>query len=243
MDSPRRNKNFATTRWSVVRAAGRHSPRQSRVALEELCAVYWPPVYAFVRRRGYAPADAEDLTQAFFVHLLSTQLVQSADRERGRFRSFLLKSVSNFLKDAQRSLKAQKRGGHVTTFSLDFESGEKLYRSEPADSATPEQLFERRWAVTLLNNTMATLRSEYSERNHGLLFECLEAHINQNDERVPYADLTDKLNMTVDALKQAARRLKLRYREILRSEIANTVESSDEIDDELRALTKSLAGP
>lgn len=225
----------------MVRAAGRRSTQTSRMALEELCATYWPPVYAFVRRRGHDTADAEDLTQAFFVHLLASELVQAADRDRGRFRSFLLKSVTNFTNDAVRAQKAQKRGGNIDILSLDFESGERQYRAEASGSGTAEQIFERRWALTLLDNTVQQLREEYRACNNSLLFECLEPHVNQDDSRVPYAELTHRLSMTEDAIKQAARRLKLRYRKILRSEIANTVESPDQVDDELRELMKALS--
>ena len=133
-----------------------------------------------------------------------------------------------------------KRGGDIETLSLDFESGEQQYRREPVDDVTAEQLFERRWALTLISNSMQQLQTEYVERNHGLLFECLEAHVNQDASRLPYGQLCEKLNMTEDAIKQAARRLKLRYREILRAEIANTVGSTNDVDDELRQLMQAL---
>ena len=234
------NQQFHTTRWSIVQAAGRGSSPTARVAMEELCQLYWSPVYAFIRRKGNPAADAEDLTQAFFVHLLASQFVGEADRDRGRFRSFLLKSVSNFMRDANRAERALKRGGGVETLSLDFESSEQQYSREPVDNVTAEQLFERRWALTLLHNSMQQLQAEYVDRNHGLLFECLEAHVNQDASRLPYGQLCENLNMTEDAIKQAARRLKLRYREILRTEIAGTIGSTEDIDDELHQLMQAL---
>lgn len=236
-----RPAKFLTTRWSIVNAAGGQSSSSARIALEELCRIYWQPVYSFVRRRGHEQNTAEDLTQAFFVHILSTDFVRTADRDRGRFRSFLLKSVSHFLSDQRRAAKALKRGGGQITLSLDFEKGERQYQLEPADAATAEELFERRWALTLLAHTTATLKQEYEDRNHGLLFRSLEPHLNQDDARVPYAELTETLDMSVDAIKQAARRLKLRYREILRAEIAGTVRTPSDIDDELRQLMTVLS--
>lgn len=234
------SQRFATTHWSLIRAAGGPSSRPARVALEELCRTYWFPVYAFIRRRGRAESESEDLTQSFFVHLLKSEFIESADQDRGRFRSYLLKSVSNFLNAELRDRQAQKRGGTTPILQIDFEGGEQLYQQESASSSTPEQLFERRWAMTLLSNTMTRLRAEYADRNHLQLFASLEAHINQDSSRVPYAELCDILNMSEDAIKQAARRLKLRYREIIRGEIANTLGSFDEIDDELRELMNAL---
>ena len=234
-------QDFATTRWSIVRAVRHNSSQTSRVALAELCKQYWSPVYAFIRRRGKSTTDAEDLTQAFFVHLLDTEFVQTADRDRGRFRSYLLKSVTHFLSQNHRTNRAKKRGGDVDILPLDFSNGEAAYCLEPADSGTAEQLFERRWALTLLANVTEALQNEYTEKNHGLLFECLEPQINQEASRVPYAQLAQRLEMTEDAIKQATRRLKIRFRELLRTEIAHTVESAEMVDDELRQLMTSLA--
>lgn len=223
-----------------MQAAGRQSAESSRVALEELCVSYWPPVYAYIRRRGNSASDAEDLTQAFFVHLLDSDFVRSADPDRGRFRSYLLKSVSKFLRDARRAETTRKRGGGVRILPLDFQSSERQYLAEPADTTTAEEIFERRWALTLLDKTMSQLRTEYVSRNHEILFDCLESHVNADASRLPYGALTEKLSMSADAIKQAARRLKLRYREILRTEIANTVSAPQEIDDELRQLLNAV---
>lgn len=234
-------RRFATTRWSIVQAAAGTSPTAARAALEELCSIYWPPVYAFVRRCGHSQSDAEDLTQSFFCYLLASEFLQTADRDRGRFRSFLLKSVSNFLHTDRRKRDAEKRGGQIQILSFNFKAGEQDYQSEAVDASTPEQIFERRWALTLIQNVSNLLRIEYTERNHLLLFNSLEAHMNQAASRVPYAELCTTLNMSEDAVKQAARRLKLRYREILRSEIASTVGSVNEIDAELRELMNVLS--
>lgn len=235
------HRQFATTHWSIVRAAAHDSSGTARVALQELCRIYWFPVYAFVRRKGHSPGDAEDLTQGFFVHLLGSEFVKSADRDRGRFRSFLLKSVSNFLNADHRSQAAEKRGGGRAILSLDFESGEQQYREVASSAMSADQLFERRWALTLLQNATVALKDEYAARNHGRLFELLEPHMNQDAVRVPYADLSPELSMSEDAIKQAARRIKLRYREILRTEIANTVGTAEEVDDELRQLMRILS--
>ena len=236
-----RSRRFATTQWSIVRAASSKSPASARAALERLCAAYWTPVYAFVRRCGHSQPDAEDLTQAFFIHLLNSDFLRLVDRDRGRFRSFLLTSVSNFLSVDRRKRIAAKRGGRIRVFALDFGAGEREYQSEAVDTATPEQLFERRWALTLLQNTTNQLRNEYRDRNHLILFELLEAHINQDPSRLQYSELCETLNMSEDAIKQASRRLKLRYREILRSEIAATVGAIDDIDAELRELINALS--
>ncbi|MEZ6129353.1 MAG: hypothetical protein R3C59_11775 [Planctomycetaceae bacterium] len=167
--------------------------------------------------------------------------MKSADRDRGRFRSFLLKSVSNFLNADHRTQTADKRGGGRSILSLDFEFGEQQYRQVAADSVSADQLFERRWALTLLHNTTEMLRREYEQRNHGTLFELLEPHLNQDAAKVPYAALCPQLSMSEDAIKQAVRRMKLRYREILRAEIAGTVSSVEEVDDELRQLMNILS--
>lgn len=235
------HRQFATTHWSIVRAAAHDSHGTARVALQELCEIYWAPVYAFVRRKGHSSGDAEDLTQSFFVHVLESEFVRSANRDRGRFRSFLLKSVSNFLNANRRGQTAEKRGGGRTVLTLDFASGEQQYRQVASVAMSADQLFERRWALTLLQNATTTLRNEYSARNHGKLFDLLEPHINQDAARVPYADLSPELSMSEDAIKQAARRIKLRYREILRSEIAVTVASAEDVDEELRQLMRILS--
>ncbi|MEZ6123538.1 MAG: sigma factor [Planctomycetaceae bacterium] len=182
------HRRFATTQWSIVRAAGQDSQGTARRALEELCRIYWFPVYAFIRRKGHHAADADDLTQAFFVHLLETAFVKSADRDRGRFRSYLLKSVSNFLNADHRHRTADKRGGSTCVLSLDMTDGEHQYLQLAGEDVSADQLFERRWALTLLQNSTALLRHEYEDRNHRTLYELLEPHLNQEPGRVPYAN-------------------------------------------------------
>lgn len=239
--SSHRNPEFATTQWSLIRAAATRSSHAAGIALQELCQTYWFPVYAFIRRRGHTASDAEDLTQSFFVHFLNSAFVKAADPDRGRFRSFLRTSIANFLRMDHRSRTAEKRGGGGSLLSLDFDQGERQYRGIAADSLSADQLFERRWALTILQNAGDALRKEYADRNHMLLFECLEPHISGDNDRIPYAELCQRLSMSEDALKQARRRLRLRYRELLRSEILNTVESADEIDDELSQLLRVLS--
>lgn len=240
MNDPKMDR-FATTQWSLVNAAGHGISEVARAAMGDLCQIYWFPVYAYIRRNGNSSENAEDLTQAFFVHLLESDFVKSVDRNRGRFRSYLLKSVSNFVTAEHRSQQSQKRGGSRIHLSLDFESGERSYRELATDSMSADQLFERRWAETLLQNARTKLRLDYEAHNHGKLFEMLEPHLNQDATRVPYAQLSPALNMSEDAIKQAARRLKLRFREFLRAEIANTVETIDQVDQELSYLINVLS--
>lgn len=232
---------FATTQWSLVQSAGRTSSPSAKVALSKLCEVYWPPVYAFIRRKGHSVADAEDLTQAFFVHILETSFMAAADRNRGRFRSFLLASVTNFLNAQHRFHKAEKRGGNQAVVSLNIEFAEERFLKDSSASLSAEQLFERQWSLTLIQNAMNQLKLEYQSHGHSQLFELLEPLMNGATERTPYAQLSDQLGMSEDAIKQAARRLRIRYRELLRTAIAETVSSKEEIDDELRDLMNSLS--
>lgn len=234
-----RSGKFATTRWSLVRATGGNHPDASE-ALATLCRAYWYPLYAYVRRRGFQPADAQDRTQAFFAHLLEGERFQMADPERGRFRSFLLKSLQNFLSGQRRRNRAEKRGGGRSALPLDFDQGEERYLREPADTDTPERLFERRWAMTLLESTLTRLRQEYDQSGKAPLFVALQPHLHGDPDRVPLVDLASSLGMSPDALKVAAHRLRRRYRVLLRQEIAETVDSPDEVDDELRRLMDAL---
>jgi RNA polymerase sigma-70 factor (ECF subfamily) len=227
---------FVTTRWTVIATAGGSSSPEARRALTELCTAYWYPLYAYVRRKGMQPAEAQDLTQAFFTELLEKQRLQMADQQRGRFRSFLLASLNHFLANQWRQAHTLKRGGACQQLPLDFTTGEERYVQEPAHEQTPERIFERKWAVTLLDNTLSGLREEYAAAGKTRLFEVLKSHLGGSDERTPYDELARQLEMSAGALKVAAHRLRKRYRELLRQEIAETVASADEIEDELRAL-------
>uniref|UniRef100_A0A7C2JZT4 Sigma-70 family RNA polymerase sigma factor n=1 Tax=Schlesneria paludicola TaxID=360056 RepID=A0A7C2JZT4_9PLAN len=233
---------FATTRWSLVHAAGGLRSSVAREALGTLCETYWYPLYAYARRRGCAPPDAEDRVQAFFAGVLTDGVFAAADPSRGRFRSFLLKSFQNFLHAEHRRDAAIKRGGGRTVQSLDAAQAEERYRLEPAESETPERLFERNWALTLLQTTLSQVQGEYAEKGQGKLYAALEAHLRQDREQLPYAELATSLGLTEEAVKSAAHRLRKRYRELLRSAIADTLADAGDVDDELRLLLRAVAG-
>jgi RNA polymerase sigma-70 factor (ECF subfamily) len=180
------------------------------------------------------------MTQAFFVMLLEGSVFRVADPERGRFRSFLLKSLQNFLTDQVRKAKTLKRGGGRQQLSLDFGDGEGRYAREPMDEMTPERIFERRWAMALIEQVMDQLRDEYERRSRSAEFESLRTHLSGDRERLPYARLAEQLGITEGAVRVAAHRMRRRYRELLRAEIARTVASPDEVDDELRHLMQCL---
>lgn len=233
-------RTFATTQWSVVVAAGHGSSPTCRQALATLCASYWYPLYAYVRRKGHHPAEAQDLTQAFFTDLLERDTLRVADQERGKFRAFLLGSLNHFLAKQWRAANARKRGGGVPPISLDFASGETRYCHEPAHELTPESIFERRWAMTLLENSLNRLRDEYARAGKLKLVETLSAYLGGGD-RVPYQDIAAQLEMTEGAVKVATHRMRKRCRELLRDEIGQTVDGPEEIDDELRHLFNVVA--
>ena len=201
-----------------------------------LCETYWYPLYAFVRRKGYQTAEAQDLTQSFFTELLEKERLQLADEQRGRFRSFLLASLNHFLVNQWREAQAQKRGGHVCTFSVDFQAGESRYGLEPAHESTPETIFQRRWAMVVLESALNRLSTEYKQSGKLPLFECLKSHLGGDSAAVTYQEIAEQLEMSEGAVKVAAHRLRKRCRELLREEVAQTVSTADEIDDELRDL-------
>jgi RNA polymerase sigma-70 factor (ECF subfamily) len=233
---------FATTHWSVVVSAGRGEESTTvQQALESLCRNYWQPLYSYVRRRGYSAEDAQDLTQEFFARLVQHNRIARADQQRGKFRSFLLSSMKNFLADEWDKAHAQKRGGGVQTLQLEFDTGEKLYVREPADVATPEQIYERRWALTLLDHVLTCLREEYEREGKGDLFAALSDCLLGERADQPYARLGEQLGLGESGVKSAVHRLRKRYRQLLRNEIANTVASSSEVDEELRHLLSVLA--
>jgi RNA polymerase sigma-70 factor (ECF subfamily) len=213
---------FAQTQWSLVRkAAGTDS--SARLALEKLCQAYWYPLYAFVRRTGSSPHDAEDATQGFFLHLIDKGALAKVDQELGTFRSFLLAALKNFMSHEREKANAQKRGGGQTPVALDAHSAEERYALEPKDSLSPDRLYDRRWALTLLERTQLRLRHEYLAGGKGELFDTLA-----------------RLGMTEGALKTAVHRLRDRYRATLRSEVAETVADPADIEEELRFLIESL---
>lgn len=226
---------FATTHWSVVLAAGDHNFPQAGESLEKLCRTYWLPLYAYVRRRGFAEADAQDLTQAFFAWVLERDWLSRADQERGRFRSFLLTSISRFLANEWDRSHSQKRGGG-RVLPLSVAQGDTRCRWEPADSVTPEQTFERKWAITLLDRVMDQLLAEFAAEGKAELFERLKPCLLGERTSQPYARLASRLGMTEGSIKVAVHRLRQRYREALRDEIANTVVRPEDVEDEMRHL-------
>jgi DNA-directed RNA polymerase specialized sigma24 family protein len=233
--------DFPTTRWTLVAAAGAVDSLNSRRALGWLCEAYWYPLYAYARRRGDSPEQAQDHTQEFFARFLERDYFDRADRERGRFRSFLLTSFNYYLcDDAGRAL-AQKRGGGVAPLPFEFSSGEERYVNEPGHAETPERIYERRWAYTLLDRTVARLRTEFSVQGRLDYFTKLESCL-RGESEMPYVDLARQLETTEAALKVAIHRLRRRYRTLLRDEIAEIVADPADIDSELRYLIAALAG-
>jgi RNA polymerase sigma-70 factor (ECF subfamily) len=229
-------REFHTTRWSVVVSAqgGRSG---ARVALEKLCQAYWYPLYAYVRRQGMGVHDAQDLTQEFFARLLEKGWLAGVDREQGRFRSWLLAAMKHFLANEWNRARTQKRGGGAMLFSFDELDAENRLRHEPATDS-PEQIYDRRWAMTLLDQVMARLRTEMAGAGKLAHFEALKFCL--TGEKSGYAEVGARLGMTEGAVKVAVHRLRERYRALLRAEIAATVTTEEETDDELRALLAAL---
>lgn len=231
---------FATTRWSVVRAAGGGSTPDARAALETLCAAYWYPLYAFARRTGRDAQEAEDSVQEFFANVIERNAVAAADPGRGRFRDFLLAAFRNHLRNEAESASAIKRGGGRLTLSLDAGAAEGRFLAEPRHDATPGRLYERDWAIAVLERVLAGLRRSYASAGKERLFGVLRETI-AGGERALHASRAEALGMTPGALKVAAHRLRQRYRQALRNEIAATLADGEDVDDEIRALFATLA--
>ncbi|HYG33252.1 MAG TPA: sigma-70 family RNA polymerase sigma factor [Clostridia bacterium] len=231
---------FVTTHWSVVLAAGQTDVTRAQTALARLCQTYWYPLYAYVRRRGYSPHDAQDLTQAFFEHLLERHALASADPARGRFRSFILTALNHFLASEWTKAHAQKRGGDHQFISLDLAAAEKRYDLEPVDTSSPDKLFDKQWALTLLDEVLNRLEAEYQQNGKADLFAVLKQTLTGASDSQPYALLATKLSMNENTVKVAVHRLRKRYRELLRIEISNTVADPGEADEELRELFNVL---
>jgi RNA polymerase sigma factor (sigma-70 family) len=229
---------FPTTRWTLVVAAGDPQRKEARSALVSLCENYWYPLYAYLRRRGYPTDQAQDLTQEFFMRLLEGRYLDRADPEKGRFRSFLLTSLKFFVADEGDRERAHKRGGGVLV-PLEFSSGEDRYRREPAHDETPERIFERRWALSVLDRVVEKLRDEFVHHGRAEHFERLKMYLlGQSD--APYAALAREMNTSEGALKVAIHRLRKRYRDLFRQEIAETVADPGEVESELRYLAAVL---
>jgi RNA polymerase sigma-70 factor (ECF subfamily) len=227
---------FAATHWTMVLTARHGESPQATRALEELCQAYWYPLYAYVRRRGYDSHEAEDLTQEFFARLLAKNYLADVDREKGKFRSFLLASLKHFLANEWDRAQAKKRGGSHPHISLDVRAAETRYRSEPADELTADKVLDRQWAIALLDLVLARLGAEYAADGKLEVFEQLKNTLTGATDSIPYATMANKLGTTENAIKVAAHRLRQRYRKLLREEIAHTVASPAEIDEEIRHL-------
>ena len=233
---------FTTTHWTVVLSAREQGSPEAEAALEKLCRTYWYPLYAYVRRQGNDEASAKDLTQEFFARFLQKKRLDHVQREKGRFRSFLLASLKNFLADERDKARAQKRGGGQTLLSLDDDTAEDRYRLEPADNMTPDKLFEQRWVLTLLDQAKARLKEEYAQAGKANLYERLRVFEAGDPDAPTYAQVAAELDLTESAVKSAAHRLRQRYGELVREEVAHTVGSSAEVDEELRHLISVLSG-
>ncbi|UCE47110.1 MAG: sigma-70 family RNA polymerase sigma factor [Phycisphaerales bacterium] len=232
---------FATTHWSVVLAAGEPESTRHRQALEALCRTYWFPLYVYLRRQGNDASQAEDYTQAFLAFLLEKRALSKADPKRGRFRSFLLASLKNFLANERARARAHKRGGDRKVLSLDIQNAERRYALKPVDELSPEKLFARSWALTVLDRTMSRLADEAKAAQKQQLFAGLKVYLTADKRSVPYRQMAAELSMSEGAVRVAAHRLRRRYRELLRDEIAQTVTTEEQIDQEIRDLFAALA--
>lgn len=234
---------FATTRWSVVLAAGRGSDTtHAGAALGKLCQTYWYPLYAYVRRRGHSPEDAQDLTQAFFAQLLERQSLAHADPNVGRFRSFILAAMNHFLANEWKKARAQKRGGGNAALSLDWAAAEERFDLEPADNSAPDRIFEKHWALSLLSEVLNRLEGEHKNAGKAEMFAVLKQTLMGQRESQPYAELAASLGMSESAVKVAVHRLRKRYRELIRDEIAGTLDKGEDVESEMRYLFRVLVG-
>lgn len=233
---PGRAAVFATTHWSVVLAAGNQRSPESTAALERLCRTYWYPLYAHARRRGYSVADAEDLTQGFFALLLERHSIQGVSPAKGKFRSFLLASMNHFLSDVRDRSLAQKRGGGRATISFDAHAAEERYSLEPADGESPDKIFERQWALALLDRVLARLEGEFAAAGRSAQFSRLSGYLIENQGMGSYADAARDLGQTEEAIKKSVQRMRSRYGQLFREEIAHTVAAPADVDPELRYL-------
>jgi RNA polymerase sigma-70 factor (ECF subfamily) len=232
---------FATTHWSVVLSASQPESARYQQALEVLCRTYWFPLYAYLRRQGCRAQQAEDHIQAFFASLLEKRGLRLVDPKRGRFRSFLLTALKHFLANEHARAQAQKRGGGSKFLSLDIENAESQYIHEPRDELSPEKLFERSWALAVLDRTMARLQAEAATAKKQNLFDCLKVYLTADKSTIPYQEMAARLKMTEGAVKVAVHRQRRRYRELLRDEIAQTVTTEEQISEEIRDLFAALA--
>ncbi len=237
----REREPFQTTHWSVVIAAGNGSSDAAARASAELCRIYWFPLYAFVRRQGNSPEDAEDLTQEFFARFLEKGSFGRADRERGRFRTFLLTSMKRFQTEEWRRANRLKRGGGVTFISDGVAQAESIYSTECRTELSPDRLFERRWAEALLDRTLNRLRTDYQSTGRSSIYTQLEVFLWGRKAELSYTEMAAGLGLTEGAVKVAVHRLRQRFRELLREEVAQTVDGAEQVDDEMRYLIEVFA--
>jgi DNA-directed RNA polymerase specialized sigma24 family protein len=235
-----RSARFDTTEWSLVLAAGEGSGSAAADALARLCAAYWYPVFAFVRRQGYAAVDAQDLVQGFFTRLIDKGDLADVDRSRGRFRSFLLAACQHFLANERDRARARKRGGGKIVVPIDSVLAEGRYVAAISHDETPERLYQRQWCLTLLAAVLDDVRGGYEAAGRGILFDRLKEFIGAEAEPGDQDAAARDLGMTTGAVKVAVHRLRQRYREALRRRVADTLESPHDVEDEIRQLTKAL---
>jgi RNA polymerase sigma-70 factor (ECF subfamily) len=233
---PAHGETFATTHWTVVLAAGREGAPGADRALEQLCRTYWYPLYAFVRRNGRTHEDAEDLTQGFFARFLSRNYLAGVSSERGRFRAFLLASLKHYLANEWDRARRQKRGGPIPALSLDWEAADSRYQIQPADDLSPDKIYDREWALALLERVICGLADECAAADNSTLFEQLKPFLTLDHAQVPYAQVAANLHLTEGAVRVALHRLRRRYRALLRNEIAQTLSDPAQADEEIRAL-------
>ncbi len=234
---------FVTTHWSVVLAAGHGDTTRAGEALSHLCETYWYPLYAYARRRGSSPHDAQDLTQEFFARLLAGNWLAGAERDRGRFRSFLLSAMKHFMANEWNKARTEKRGGGQTILSLNDDTAESRYRLEPVEQTTPESLFERRWALTLLEGVLARLEEEYRQDGRHAWIAAMRPALTTDRGALNYAEMAETLGITEAAARVAVHRLRQRYRQLIRTEVASTVASPEEVEAEMHHLFEVLTHP
>lgn len=232
---------FATTQWSLVLAAGERGSAEAEQALARLCSLYWYPVFAFVRRQGHPTDEAQDLTQGFFTRLIEKGDLADADRSRGRFRSFLLTACQHFLSNERDRTRAKKRGGGIVPVSIDVAAAEGRYERALAHSETPERLYDRQWCLTLLAGVLDDLHEHYVASGNERVFDRLKDFLTADEDAGTHAEAARDLGMTAAAVKVAVHRLRRRYREELRRRVADTVETAQDIEDEIRYLLRTLA--
>ena len=232
--------HFVTTRWTVVMAARDKASPESASALQALCVGYWPPLYAFVRRLGNSPQDAEDLTQEFFARLLQKDWLDAVDRDRGRFRTFLIMAVKRFLANEWDKSRAARRGGGRAVVSLDTQLAEECYLADSGPTLSADHLYERRWALTLLEQAMARLRAEYESDGRSEDFARLKVYLTAGRGEVPYEKIAQELGASEGAARVAVHRLRKRFREVFRTAVADTVSSAEDVDAEMRYVVEVL---